>query len=478
MPDKAQYDAIIVGSGPNGLAAAITVAEAGLSTLVLEAKDTVGGGMRTKALTLPGFAHDVCSSIHPLNLASPFFRKLNLEQDEVEWIHPSVPMAHPFSDGTAVLLDRSTSMTSEMLGKDGPAYRSLIDPLVENWEELVDEILGPFPLPPKHPFLMARFALNGLRSVTGLAQDRFKGRNARALFAGLGAHSILPLDKPTGAAFGMVLGTLGHAVGWPLAKGGSQVIADAMAARLRALGGEIITGCRVSSIDQLPAHRILLLDITPKQLLELVGERLPAGYRRQMQRYRYGPGVFKIDWALVEPIPWKANECLRAATVHLGGEMEAIAQAESTVWRGEAPEEPFVILAQPSIFDQTRVPVGKQLAWAYCHVPNGCKTDMTERIEAQIERFAPGFRQVILERSQLSPVDMQAYNENYVGGDINGGVQDMGQLFTRPTMSLTPYRTPVKGMYICSSSTPPGGGVHGMCGYHAALTALIDLHLN
>jgi phytoene dehydrogenase-like protein len=460
------------------LAAAITLAEAGLSTLVLEAKSTIGGGVRTMALTLPGFLHDVCSSTHPLNLASPFFRKLNLVQDGVEWIQPAAPLAHPFADGTVVLLDRSLSATAGMLGKDGKAYRALFDPLVEHWEELVDEILGPFPLPPKHPIFMARFALNGLRSVNGLIHDRFEGRFARALFAGLGAHSILPLDKPSSAAFGMVLGTLGHAVGWPLACGGSQVIADAMAARLRTMGGEIVTGFRVSSLEQLPPHKVLLLDVTPKQILEIAGESLPASYRRQLSKYRYGPGVFKMDWALSEPIPWKAKECLQAATVHIGGEMEAIAEAEGTVWKSEAPERPFIILAQPSLFDNTRVPDGKQLAWAYCHMPNSCTIDMTERIEAQIERFAPGFRQVILGRSRLDPLQMQAYNENYVGGDINGGVQDLGQLFTRPTLSLTPYRTPVKGIYLCSSSTPPGGGVHGMCGYHAALTALIDLHIN
>ncbi len=466
-----RYDAVIAGSGPNGLAAAITLARADRSVLVLEAEATVGGGTRSAELTLPGFVHDICSAVHPLAVASPFFRSLPPADVHLEWVQPPAPLAHPLDDGTAVMLERSVGATAAGLGPDAMAYRRLITPLVDDCTELMTDILGPLRLP-RHPLALARFGWYAICPARGLAESVFSGERARALFAGLAAHSMLPLETPVSAGFGLVLAMLGHAAGWPLSRGGSQQIADRLAGYLRSLGGEIVTGTRVSSLDQLPDAGTILLDVTPRQVIDIAGDRLPARYRRRLVRYRYGPGAFKVDWALDGPIPWRAKECERAATVHLGGTLAEIAASERAVWRGMHPARPFVLLAQPSLFDQSRAPAGKQTIWAYCHVPNGSTFDMTQRIEAQIERFAPGFRDRILARSVMPPAALERHNANYIGGDINGGVQDIRQLFTRPVPRLVPYAIPVRGLFICSSSTPPGGGVHGMCGYFAARAAL------
>jgi phytoene dehydrogenase-like protein len=469
---KYAYDAIVVGSGPNGLAAAITLARAGLMVLLLEAKDTVGGGTRSAELTLPGFVHDVCSAVHPLGVSSPFFRELPLGEHGLDWIHPPAPLVHPLDDGTAVVLERSVVTTGETLGRDATTYQKLIAPFVADWDKLAEDVLGPLSIPPRYPFVLARFGLRAIRSATGLAESLFEGERARALFAGMAGHSMLPLKRLPTAAFGLLLGIMGHAVGWPIPRGGSQRIAGALACFLQSLGGEIVTGTLVESVDELPPARIVLCDLNPRGFLHVAGHRLPATYRRKLESFRYGPGVFKLDLALDSPIPWESGACTRAATVHVGGTLEEIAVAEGAVWAGEHPEKPFVLLAQQSLFDPTRSPEGKHTAWAYCHVPHGSYVDMTERIEAQIERFAPGFRDRILARSTKSAVDVEHYNPNYVGGDINGGVQDLWQHFTRPTFRLVPYSTPIKGLYLCSSSTPPGGGVHGMCGYFAARAAL------
>ena len=465
------YDAVVVGSGPNGLAAAITMARAGRSVLVLEAREAIGGGCRSAELTLPGFVHDVCSAIHPLGLGSPFFKTLPLGDHGLEWIHPPAPVAHPLDDGTAVVIERSVEETAAGLGPDAAAYRRLMGPLSAEWDALAPELLAPLHLP-RHPLAMARFGLMAVRSASGFAQARFRGERARAVFAGIAGHSILPLERTATAAIGLVLGALTHAVGWPLPRGGSRRIADALAAHLRSLGGEIRTGSPVESLDSLPPARAVLCDVTPRQLLKLAGDRLRGRYRRGLERYRYGPAAFKLDFALSGPIPWKAAECARAATVHLGGTLDEIAASEAAVGRGEHPDRPFVLLVQPSLFDASRAPAGRHTAWAYCHVPNGSTFDMRARIEAQIERFAPGFGDLVLARSVLTPARLQELNANYVGGDINGGAQDLGQMFTRPVARIVPYSTPVRGLYICSSSTPPGGGVHGMCGHHAARAAL------
>jgi phytoene dehydrogenase-like protein len=466
------YDAVVVGSGPNGLAAALEIARSGHAVLVLEAQPTAGGGTRTAELTLPGFRHDVCSAVHPLGVASPFFRTLPLGQEGLEWVHPPVPLAHPLDDGTAVLLARDLDETGLELGRrDGDAYRRLLAPLLAEPDALLSDALGPLRVP-RHPVLLARFGRHGLRSAAGLASGVFTGERARALFGGLAAHSILPLERSPTAAFGLVLALLGHAAGWPIARGGSQAIADAMVSHLRSLGGRVECGRPVTSLHELPPSRAVLLDVARRGLLQLAGARLPSGYRRRLERFRHGPGVFKLDLALDGPIPWRAAECARAGTVHVGGTLGEIAQAVSAVWKGAHPEKPFVLVAQQSLFDETRAPAGKQTVWAYCHVPNGSPVDMTDRIEAQIERFAPGFGERILARHALGPAALEAYNPNYVGGDINAGAQDLRQLFTRPVPALSPYRTPLSGVYLCSASTPPGGGVHGLCGHFAALAAL------
>ena len=472
---QARYDAIVVGAGPNGLAAAITLARTDRSVLLLEGAETVGGGMRSLALTLPGFVHDICSAVHPLGMASPFFQSLPLESLGVTWVHPPTPLAHPFDDGTAAVLERSLEATSDSLAEDAAAYHKLMAPLVLDLEALLPDLLGPLPLRPRQPLKLARFGLQAIWSAKRLAHRRFRGERARALFAGLAAHSILPLEQPLTAAFGLVLGAAGHVSGWPVARGGSQQIANVLAAHLRVLGGEIVTGHPVASLDDLPPARVVLVDVTPHQLLRMAGQRLPARYQRKLARFRYGPGVFKIDWALDGPIPWRAPECRRAGTVHVGATVDEIAACERAVWEDRHPEKPFVLLAQQSLFDPTRAPAGRQTVWGYCHVPHGSTLDMTESIEAQIERFAPGFRQRVLARSTMSAAAFEVYNPNYVGGDITGGVQDLRQFYARPALIRSPYKTPAKGLYLCSSSTPPGGGVHGMCGYHAARAALRDL---
>ena len=469
----ARYDAIVVGAGPNGLAAAITLAQAGRSVIVFEAQEVIGGGSRTKELTLPGFQHDVCSAIHPLGLSSPFFRSLPLEQYGLEWIQPSAPLAHPLDDGPAIVLERSIEATGETLGIDAKAYRRLMTPLVEHWHVLGETLLGPLRGQMfAHPFLMASFGLKAIQPARSFAERSFKGERARAIFAGMAAHSLLALEQPLSAAFGIMLGTIGHAVGWPLPRGGSQSIVDALAAYLRSLGGEIVTGVEIKSIKDLPPAEAVLFNITPRQLLRIAGNQLPEGYKRGLQRFRYGPGVFKIDYALDGPVPWKASACLRAGTVHLGGTLAEVALSEQQVANGQPPEKPYVLIAQQSLFDETRAPEGKHTLWAYCHVPNGCTVDMTERIESQIERFAPGFRDRILAKHVMNPLAMEHYNANYIGGDINGGLANLTQFFTRPTLRLSPYTTPNTRIYICSSSTPPSGGVHGMCGYYAAQAAL------
>ena len=465
------YDVVVVGSGPNGLAAAIALAQEGRSVLVLEAGETLGGGTRTSELTLPGFRHDVCSALHPLAVGSPFLGTLPLEAHGLEWIHPRYPVAHPLDDGGAAVLERDVGATADALGADGKAYRRLFSPLVRDWDKIAGGALGPLRMP-RNPIAMARFGLRAMRSARSLADAWLRTDRARALFAGIAAHSVTPLEFRGSAAAGLVLQTAGHAVGWPMPKGGAQSIADAMVSYLSSLGGEVACGVRVDSLADLPESRVVLLDVGARQFLSMAGYRLPRSYRQRLERFQYGPGVFKMDWALDAPIPWTAEECAGAGTVHLGGTLDEIAAAEGAVWRGEHPEKPFVLLAQPSMFDETRAPSGKHVAWAYCHVPNGSDADMTERIEAQIERYAPGFRKRILARSVMSPQDMETYNPNYVGGDIGGGANTLRQLFARPVSAFAPYKTPIEGVFLCSASTPPGAGVHGMCGYWAAQSAL------
>lgn len=467
----ASYDAIIVGSGPNGLAAATTLARAGRSVLVIEGRDTVGGGMRTAELTLPGFRHDICSAVHPLGMASPFFRSLPLEQHGLRWIQPDAPLAHPLDHGQAVILDRSFDAAAAYLGRDAAAYRRLMQPLAERWQEILGDLLGPLSVP-SHPVPFARFGAGAILPAATLARAWFRGQRARALFAGLSAHSIMPLERPLTAAYGLMLGLLAHSVGWPMPAGGSQAIADALASYLRSLGGEIRTGWWVRSLDELPPAEAYLFDITPLNLLKIAGDALPSGYRRTLSRYRYGPGVFKLDYALDGPIPWRNPAVGRGGTVHVGGTLAEIAASEQDAWRGRHAERPFVLVVQPSLFDSSRAPAGKHTAWAYCHVPNGSTVDMTAAIEGQIERFAPGFRDRMLARHAMNAAQMEQYNPNYVGGDINSGVQDIFQHFTRPAVRLSPYTTPNPRIFLCSSATPPGGGVHGMCGYWAAHAAL------
>ena len=439
--------------------------------LVVEGRDTVGGGARSAALTLPGFLHDVCSAVHPLAAGSPFFSTLPLSNHGLDWVHPPAPLAHPLDDGTAVVMERSVEATADGLGPDAASYSELFAPLVSDWEKLTADILGPLRFP-RHPLATGRFGLTGLRSARSVAQARFRGERARALFAGLAAHSFLPLERPVSAAFGLVLGAAGHAVGWPIPRGGAQRIADALASHLASLGGRIETGVTVERLEDMPTAGVTLLDVTPRQVVRIAGRRLPVRFRRRLDAYRYGAAAFKLDWALSGPVPWRAAECARAGTVHLGGSMDEIANGEREVWEGRHPERPFVLLSQPSLFDPSRAPEGRHTVWAYCHVPNGSCFDMTDRIEAQVERFAPGFRERILKRSVRPPAVLEEYNPNYVGGDINGGVQDLGQLFSRPARMLSPYSIPSTDIFICSSSTPPGGGVHGMCGYFAARAAL------
>jgi phytoene dehydrogenase-like protein len=466
------FDAIVVGSGPNGLAAAIVLAKRGLSVLVREANETIGGGARSLELTLPGFQHDVCSAVHPMALASPFFRSLPLADHGLEWIQPPLPLVHPFDGAPPAILDRSIAATGTTISPDSDAYRRLMAPLVAHWDQLVPEIFAPILHLPYRPVSLARFGLRALWPATSLANTLFQGSRAKALFAGLAAHSIVALDKPATSAVGLVLGASGHAGGWPIPRGGSQRIAEALASYFRSLGGIIETSAEVETLDSLPAARAVLLDLTPRQIVRIASNRLPESYQRRLSSFSYGPGVFKIDWALSGPIPWTFPECSRSATLHLGGNANEIEAFERATWNGTISGKPFVLLAQPSLFDPSRAPAGCHTGWAYCHVPNGSTADMTQAIEAQVERFAPGFRELVLARHTKNTVQLERLNSNLVGGDIGGGANNLGQLIARPVLALDPYRTPAKGVYLCSSSTPPGGGVHGMCGYNAACSAL------
>ena len=467
-------DAIVIGSGPNGLAAAVTLARAGLTVRVLEANSSIGGGARSAELTLPGFVHDVCSAVHPLAAGSPFFRSLPLENFGLEWIQPEIALAHPFDHGRAACLYRDVERTADSLGKDQSVYRGLMKPLLRKWPSLSAEFLQPMLHVPRDPLALAMFGLPALCPATLLARLLFRTEEARALFAGIAAHSFLPLDAPVSSAFGLVLGAAGHAVGWPVAKGGSQAISDALARHLRELNGEIITGQPIDDIDAVPKASAILFDSTAWEFARIAGHRLPKRYRERLEKFRHAPAVFKIDYALNSPIPWQAEACRRAGTVHLGGTLDEVAFGEREVARGRLPQRLFVLVAQQSVFDATRAPQGQHTLWAYCHAPVGCQLDLSDRIEAEIERFAPGFRDCIIARHKSGPRDLQRSNRNLAGGEINGGAANLWQLLARPTLSPTPYRTPLRGVYLCSSSTPPGGGVHGMCGHHAARAALRD----
>jgi len=472
MPDAC--DAIVVGSGPNGLAAAITMARAGCSVLVCEANRTIGGGARSAELTLPGFVHDVCSAVHPLAAGSPFFKTLPLERLNLEWIQPEIPLAHPLDDGSAACLCKEVDCTADQFGGDSRAYRRLMSPLARNWEDLAIEILQPMLHLPRHPITLTRFGIPAICPATLLAKYLFKHEPARALFAGIAAHSFLPLEAPVSSAFALVLGLAGHAVGWPIPRGGSQQISNTLAAYLRELGGTIEVNHRLENLRDLPKSRAILLDLSVWEFLRIAGQDLPSRYHRKLQFFRHAPGIFKIDYALSSPIPWKAEACCRAGTIHLGGGIDEIAAAERDVSRGRIPGRPFVLVAQQSLFDETRAPGDHHTLWAYCHVPFNCGADMSDQIESQIERFAPGFRDCILARHKISAADLARSNPNLAGGDISGGAANLAQLLARPILSPTPYRTPLRGVYLCSASTPPGGGVHGMCGYHAARVALRD----
>ena len=471
MSHRAPVDAIVIGSGPNGLAAAITLARAGRSVRVYEAQSTLGGGIRSAELTRPGLVHDVASTVHALVVLSPFLKTLPLAKFGLEFAHPGAPFAHPLDDGTAVVAERSLEETASALGTDdGRAYRKLLAPFVEHSSDLMEALLGP--LSARHPLTMASFGRHAIRSATGLASRKFRDERTRAMFAGVAAHSMVPLDKLATAGYALGLIIAAHTAGWPVARGGSQKLSDAMAAYLRSLGGELVTDAPVESLAELPPSRVVLCDVTPRQFIQMAGDRLTPLYRWRLSRYRYGPGVFKMDWALNAPVPWRARECDRAGTVHLGGSMSEIAESERAVWDGRDVERPYVLTVQASRFDPSRAPSGKHTLWAYCHVPNGSTVDMSDRVERQIERFAPGFRDCIDERRVMFPADLERSNANLIGGDIAGGAADLAQIYARPVASFHPYATPIKGVFLCSSSTPPGVGVHGMCGYHAARAAL------
>src|SRR5260370_39538089 len=465
------YDAIVVGSGPNGLAAAITLARAGCSVFVWEANATIGGGARSAELTLPGFLHDVCSAVHPLAAGSPFFKTLPLEQFGLEWIQPDIPQAHPLDDGTAACLYRDVDLTAEQLCDDSRAYRRLMKPLARDWEKLANEFLQPMLHFPRHPIALARFGIPAICPTTFLAKSLFRREPARALFAGIAAPSFLPLEGPVSCALALVLGLAGHAVGWPVPRSGSQQIATALASYLHELGGKIEVNRRVDNLNDLPKSRVILLDVSVWEFLRIAGNRLPSRYYRRLESFRHAPGIFKIDYALSSRIPWKAEACRHAGTIHLGGSIDEIARAEREVSHGKIPESPFVLVAQQSLFDETRAPNAQHTLWAYCHVPFDCEIDMSDCIGAQIDRFAPGFRDCVLTRHKMAAADLEKSNSNLAGGDINGGAANLMQLISRPILMPTPYRTALPGVYLCSASTPPGGGVHGMCGVHRALAA-------
>ena len=468
--DVRHKKACVIGAGPNGLSAAVVLAQAGLRVEVFEAEAQPGGGARTMELTLPGFHHDFGSAVHPMAVGSPFFNSLPLANYGLEWIHSPSPLAHPFDDGSAITLEQNLEDAAKVLREDGRAWRNLMEPLAKNWPAFAKDVLQPLLRFPSHPFLLAKFARDALAPATFVARRRFRNERTRSLFAGLAAHSFLSLNEPLSASFGLVLGAAAHAVGWPIPRRGAQAITDALSAHLVRLGGRIIPSTRVESLDQVRKYDVVLCDITPQQLLHLSQGKLSPGYRKRMEEFRYGPGVFKVDYALSSPIPWKSADCLRATTVHLGGSMAEIAASEAAMASGAIAERPFVLLAQPTLFDPSRAPAGKHIAWAYCHIPNGSTCNMLPRIEGQIERFAPGFRDCVLARRVSSPADLQSMDANLVGGDISGGASDFRQFLFRPTWRQ--YATSDKRIYLCSSSTPPGGGVHGMCGYNAAKLAL------
>lgn len=471
------YDAIVVGSGPNGLAAAIRLVQHGLSTLVLEGNSTFGGGVRTEELTLPGFRHDLGSAVHPLAFASPYFSSLPLENHGLAWVFPKIPLAHPVANGAAIALDRSVELTSSALGADAKHYRSLFGPLVSASSKLVREFLQPLLHLPRYPLTLGLFGVKAIQPATILARTVFSEQSARALFAGLAAHSFLPLSSPGSAAFGLVLGMLGHTTGWPFPRGGANEITSALINYFQKQGGQIRSGFWTTSLGELPSSKLVLLDLTPKQFLKIAGDQMPKSYRDALNRFRYGPGIFKIDYALSKPIPWRNEICLRAGTVHCGGSLQEVARSEFEVSRGKHPERPFILLSQPSLFDSNRAPAGRHVAWAYCHVPSASSIDMTGPIEAQLERFAPGFRDCVLARSTMNTRELQQVNPNLIYGSISGGANDLWHLLARPVLKLVPYRTPLQGVFLCSSSTPPGGGVHGMCGFHAANAALKYLRI-
>ena len=474
--DREDTKVTVVGAGPNGLAAAVAMARAGARVTIHETMDGIGGGVRTEELTLPGYLHDVCSAVHPMGAASPFFRQLPLADHGLEWVHPPILLAHPFDDGTAAVLMRSPAETADSLGsRDRARYLALVGPFVARWEDLLDQALAPLLRVPRHPLLMARFGRVALRSALGLASGWFQTERARSFLIGLAAHVLMPLDRSPTAAYGLMLAIAGHGVGWPFARGGSQSIANALASVLHGLGGHIQTRSPIESLDDLSTAQAVVLDLTPRQVLALGGDRLPVRYRAALARYRYSFGAFKVDWALSDPIPWKAPECREAGTVHLGAGGDEMARSSLAAWKGEEDHVPYVILSQPTLFDRSRSPKGRHVAWAYCHVPHASGRDMTEAIERQVERFAPGFRDTILARHTLDARGLERSNPNLVGGDVAGGLQDLRQLFFRPLPRLDPYATALPGLYLCSAATPPGAGVHGMCGYHAARSVLRGL---